>query len=152
MFFNKKIIKLGVNAKSDTEIINILADALKQQNIIKPDYLKHVLAREEEYPTGFPLEDGIGVAIPHTDSKYVNESQIAVVTLKKPVVFKNMVDATKKVKVNLVFMIAMNQPHEQAKLLSNLMAFCQNKKAVQELMASPNVEAAYSTLRKYKLD
>ncbi|MDF7639571.1 PTS sugar transporter subunit IIA [Lactobacillus sp. ESL0791] len=151
MFFDKKIIRLGVDAGSSTDVIKLLAEALAGEKIVKSTYLQHVLERETKFPTGLQLEDNVGVAIPHTDSKYVNESQIAMATLKQPVCFKNMVNASQIVNVDLVFMIAMSQPHEQAQLLSNLMTFCQNKKAVQELLATSNNIKAYEILKKYQL-
>lgn len=152
MFFDEKIIELGVSAQSNTEVIRKLANVLKQEGIVKKNYLKHVLEREDNFPTGLQLEYGIGVAIPHTDSKYVSTSQIALATLKKPVLFKSMVNKSANVKVNLVFMIAMSEPHEQAGLLSNLMTFCQNKEAVSELLTTTDVEKAYEILTKYDLN
>lgn len=152
MFFDEKIIELGVSAQSNTEVIRKLANVLKQEGIVKENYLKHVLEREDNFPTGLQLEYGIGVAIPHTDSKYVSTSQIALATLKKPVLFKSMVNKSANVKVNLVFMIAMSEPHEQAGLLSNLMTFCQNKEAVSELLTATDVEKAYEILTKYDLN
>lgn len=152
MFFDKKIINLEVDAHNNTEIIKKLVGALEQENIIKDSYLEHVLKREISFPTGLQLENGIGVAIPHTDSEYVNTSQIALATLNKPVLFKSMVNKSVDVEVSLVFMIAMSKPHEQAELLSNLMLFCQNKVAIAELLAATNVNEAYKILVKYELN
>lgn len=151
MFFNQEIIKLQADVQSSTEIITTLAQMLKQKAIVKDDYLTHVLAREKKFPTGLQLENGIGVAIPHTDSEYVNTSQIAIATLKKPVFFKSMVNKAIDVKVSLVFMIAMSKPHEQAQLLSNLMTFCQNKQAITELLAEKNPPNVEKILNKYDL-
>lgn len=151
MFFNQKVIKLKVNAQSNTEIITVLAKMLKQKNIVKDGYLTHVLDREKNFPTGLQLEKGVGIAIPHTDSEYVNTSQIAIATLKKPVIFKSMVNQAVDVKVSLVFMIAMSQPHEQAQLLSNLMNFCQNQQAITELLTSKDSKKVVQILNKYDL-
>jgi Phosphotransferase system mannitol/fructose-specific IIA domain (Ntr-type) len=76
MFFNKQIMLFDEDANTSTEIITDLADELKENNIINDKFLNHVLKREVEFPTGLST-NGLGVAIPHTDSKYVNESQIA---------------------------------------------------------------------------
>lgn len=151
MFFNQKVIKLKVNAQSNTEIITVLAKMLKQKNIVKDGYLTHVLDREKNFPTGLQLEKGVGIAIPHTDSEYVNTSQIAIATLRKPVIFKSMVNQAVDVKVSLVFMIAMSQPHEQAQLLSNLMNFCQNQQAITELLTSKDSKKVVQILNKYDL-
>lgn len=152
MFFNERIIELGIDAKSDTDVITQLARILTQKNIVKKSFTNHVLLREKKFPTGLPVENSLGIAIPHTDSIYVNKSQIAVASLKKPVVFKNMVDATKEVEVSLVFMIAMSQPHEQANLLSNLMNMCQHSQAVEDLIHANNENTVEKILRHYQLN
>ena len=152
MFFDKRIIKLDVDARDSTEIITKMAKALKERDVIKDSYLEHVLKRETDFPTGLELEEGFGVAIPHTDSAYVNTSQIALATLKNPVLFKSMVNKSVNVKVNIVFMIAMSKPHEQAQLLSNLMNFCQNKTAIKALMSASDIDQADQILKKYGLN
>ena len=78
MFFNERIIELGMDAKSDTDVITQLARILTQKNIVKKSFTNHVLLREKKFPTGLPVENSLGIAIPHTDSIYVNKSQIAV--------------------------------------------------------------------------
>ncbi len=46
------------------------------------------------------------VAIPHTDSKHVNESNVAVGILKNPVKFNSMIDPKDRLDVELVFLLA----------------------------------------------
>lgn len=152
MFFDQKIIHLGLDVETNVEVITRLAEVLEQKDVVKDNYLAHVLSREKIFPTGLQLERGIGIAIPHTDSDYVNKSQIALATLQKPVLFKSMVNKEVDVKVNLVFMIAMSQPHEQAQLLSNLMTFCQNESGIKALLTTTKVNEAYEILTKYNLN
>lgn len=152
MFFDEKIIELGMEARSDTDVITQLANILTQKDIVKKSFVDHVLAREKQFPTGLPVKEGLGIAIPHTDSIYVNKSQIAVASLKKPVIFKNMVDASKDVEVSLVFMIAMSKPHEQANLLSNLMNMCQYPQVVESLIHANNQNVVETTLKDYQLN
>ena len=152
MFFDENVIELKVKAENNKDIITKLAKILTQNKIVKSNFLDHVLNREKQFPTGLAIKDGLGIAIPHTDSAYVNKSQIAVATLEKPIMFNDMVDSNKKVKVNVVFMIAMSQPHEQADLLSNLINMCQQPKAVEKLINANNKKAVEKTLREYHLD
>lgn len=73
MFFDEKIAQFKVEANSSKEAIKIAADELYKRGIVKKEFLEHVLQRENEYPTGLAT-DKFGIAIPHTDSKYVNRS------------------------------------------------------------------------------
>lgn len=132
MFFNKQVMLFDEDIKTSTEIITALADELKKKKIVKEEFLNHTLDREKNFPTGLATTS-LGVAIPHTDSEFVNESQIAFATLKTPVNFKSMVDLNKNVPVTLVFMIAMASPHEQAGLLSKLMDLFQDSSELEKL-------------------
>ncbi|WP_180370401.1 PTS sugar transporter subunit IIA, partial [Oenococcus oeni] len=70
--------------------------------------------------------------IPHTDAKYVNETQIAFMSLSKPVEFKQMGDNA-KVEAKFIFMLALDNPHKQPQMLQRLMALFQNEKAMKKL-------------------
>ena len=84
MFFDERVALFNVEASSSKEVIKIAADELYRRGIVKEDFFEHVLLREKEFPTGLAT-DKYGIAIPHTDSKYVNRSQIEFVSLKSPV-------------------------------------------------------------------
>ena len=51
-----------------------------------------------------------------------------------------MGDKNEKIKVELVFMLAMSQPHEQVQILQNLIALFQNKEAINVLKQCENEE------------
>ena len=71
--------------------------------------------------------------IPHTDSERVNKSQICFLSLDEPIEFEDMVDKSHKISVELVFMLAMAQPHEQVNTLQNLIALFQDDEKVAKL-------------------
>ena len=151
MFFDKEVMLFNEDVQSSTEIITILSDKLKDRKIVNDEFLKHALKREKEFPTGLAT-NGIGVAIPHTDSKYVNESQIAFASLKNPIKFKSMVDLNQDVSVSLVFMIAMASPHEQAGLLRKLMGLFQVPEELDKLKACKTKEEVISILHNHEID
>ncbi|MCQ2009503.1 MAG: PTS sugar transporter subunit IIA [Sporolactobacillus sp.] len=146
MFFDRDIMLFHQEAEDSTDIISRMAIRLTEADIVKRDFGKHVLEREATYPTGLQTK-ALGVAIPHTDSKYVNQSQIAFASLKKPISFKDMTDSDKKVEVSLIFMIAMSKPHDQMTLLSNLMAVFQNENVLIKLLQSDDVAEVKQVLK-----
>ena len=151
MFFDKKIMLFNQDVEGSKEIITLLANELEKQRMVKNDFLTHTLERETKFPTGLETR-GLGVAIPHTDSRYVNESQIAFATLKRPVNFKSMVDLDKNVSVSLVFMIAMSRPHEQAGLLSKLMGLFQNPEELEKLRICKTKDEVVKILQKHQIN
>lgn len=104
------------------------------------------MLREKEFPTGLAT-DKYGIAIPHTDSKYVNRSQIEFVSLKSPVKFKNMGNASEDIEVTHVFMIAMSQPHEQADTLAKLMVLFLDEELMQRMYECSSKEEYESILK-----
>lgn len=147
MFFNEKIAQFHILASSAEEVIEIAANELYQRGVVKKNFLENVLKRENEFPTG--LNTGkYCVAIPHTDSDYVNRSQIEFVSLKEPVYFKNMANHDEKIPVTLVFMIAMSAPHEQAETLTKLMEMFSDQVLMKELDECDNIETFKNILQR----
>lgn len=146
MFFDQGLATFHAKAESSTEVIHLGSQLLLDAGDVKPDFEENVLRREETYPTG--LDTGVvGVAIPHTDSQFVNRSQIAFVSLDKPVEFRFMADKSQPVAVTLAFVIAMSQPHEQVETLSNLMGLFGNEDAARQLQACSSVDELHKILR-----
>ncbi len=95
----KKIIKLKAkNLKDSKEVLSYLADCLIEEKMVKPSFKNAVLERENSYPTGLQFE-GYAIALPHTDSEHVIKSQIAIMTLEKPVKFIEMASTDKEIDV-----------------------------------------------------
>lgn len=146
MFFDERVALFNVEASSSKEVIKIAADELYRRGIVKKNFFEHVMLREKEFPTGLAT-DKYGIAIPHTDSKYVNRSQIEFVSLKSPVKFKNMGNASEDIEVTHVFMIAMRQPHEQADTLAKLMGLFLDEELMQRMYECSSKEEYESILK-----
>ncbi|MCG4660748.1 PTS sugar transporter subunit IIA [[Clostridium] innocuum] len=148
MFFDERIALFNVEASSSEEVIKIAADELYKRGIVKENFYEHVMLREKELPTGLAT-DKYGVAIPHTDSKYVNRSQIEFISLKSPVKFKNMGNVSEDVEVTHVFMIAMSKPHEQSEILVKLMEMFADEELMQK-MHECSSDSEYESILKEK--
>lgn len=120
------LVVLQMAARTSSEIIENLGSLMLAKGYVRNSYVQAVLDREEKLPTGLPIGD-FCVAIPHTDSGHVNQSNIAIATLKTPSIFYSMVNPAEKLKVELVFLLAVKDPSLQIQLLKNLMSVFQNK-------------------------
>lgn len=139
MFFDENVALFQVEAQTAEEVIKIGANELFKRGIVKDTYYNHVIEREKVFPTGL-YTGNLSMAIPHTDSEYVNRSQIIFMSLKNPVNFKAMDDGNVNVPVSLVFMIAMKEKHEQVNTLSSLIALCQTEEARRNLFECDSIE------------
>lgn len=125
-------IELNIEANSDKEVISILANKLEKEGVVKESYIDAVLERELVFSTGLQCE-GIGVAIPHTDSEHVLVQGLGIGILKKPVKFKEMGNAENEVDVSIVIMLAIKEPQKQLDFLQALMSLFQDSSKLIEL-------------------
>jgi len=110
-----------LEADSDVDAIAFLADALRQKGIVKDSFKSAVIEREKAAPTGLETER-IGIAMPHTTEEHVNRKGLAVGFLKRPVAFRAMGMPEKEVDTEIVFLLALTDPHGHIEFLQELAA------------------------------
>jgi len=135
------LVVLNMEANSSKDIIEKLGDLMLTKGYVKDSYVQAVLEREKNLPTGLSIGD-FCVAIPHTDSGHVNQSNIAIATLKNASIFHSMVNPDEKLSVELVFLLAVKDPNLQIQLLKNLMSLFQNKELLVKLRNVASKEEA----------
>lgn len=151
-----KIVKLKANnLKNNKEVLSSLADYLIEEKMVKPSFKNAVLEREDSYPTGLQF-DGYGIALPHTDSEHVIKSQIAIMTLEKPVKFVEMASSDKEIDVKNIFMLALKDSNQHIKILQKVMELLQDKEAMSKIESfddsKENVEKLIKILEKHELN
>jgi PTS system galactitol-specific IIA component len=112
-FLKAEAIAVHLDAKSREDVITVLGTRLLELGYVKDNFVAATLKREAAMPTGLPLGGTINAAIPHVDIEFVNQSALALATLITPVPFYNMVDSEEEVPVQLVIMLALDQPKSQ---------------------------------------
>lgn len=115
------------------EIIRALACPLINDGMVVSDFADHVIAREQTFPTGLPVEP-VGVAIPHTDHKHVRRNAISVGILTEPVNFEDMSGEPELVPVRVVFMLALGESNKQLNVLGWVMDVIQDSDFMQQLL------------------
>lgn len=138
----------GMDADSAEEVIRNLAGRLMYAGYVRDSYVESVLARERIQPTGLPLEGKFNAAIPHTDVEHVIKPGIAMATLNRPVMFRNMINPNEEVAVHLVFLLALDQPKSQIEMLQQLSQALQQPAIVEQLMNARNLFQVRELLRK----
>lgn len=132
MYFDQKLCIFHQKVDSQDQLFRIMTKKMLDAGCVKENYYDGISNREKEYPTGL-LVNNTGFAIPHTDSGRVNKSQICFLSLDEPIEFEDMVNKSNKIPVELVFMLAMAQPHEQVQTLQNMIALFQDEEKVEKL-------------------
>lgn len=152
---NQELVSVQMEAKSAPEVITELSRLLFERGYVKSSYANAAIAREEEFPTGLPTK-GCGTAIPHADVKHTIEPGIAVGTLKEPVKFGQLGDASNQVDVSVVFLLSVTQPSAQVYLLKSLIEVYKDEDLLCKLQAAIDprvvVEEVNTALAKVKAE
>ncbi|WP_199883796.1 PTS sugar transporter subunit IIA [Anaerosinus massiliensis] len=126
-----KIVVIEDCAANWNEAITKTAQALYKKGYVKCIFGEKCIEREKIFPTGLNTE--VPIAIPHTDSEFVNESSICFLRLIKPVPFRNMEDPSEYIEIQYVLNLAIRDGKEQLPMLAKVIETFKNPKFLDEL-------------------
>ena len=151
MFFNEEIVFFNESCSNKEEAIKKLANEFFKKGLVKDTFSQAVIDREKVYPTGLDI-NGVGVAIPHTDGIHVVEPQIGFMSLKEPVVFKDMVDDTNEIKVKVIFMLGLLKSEQQIEMLQKLVGLFQNETLLKQVIDCENIDEFKEIMKKANIE
>lgn len=139
---------------SQEEVFEDVSRQLVEKDLVSKDFLKNLLERERQYPTGLDLTPVhpllTNIAIPHTESEFVKTTRIVPIKLINPIEFYNMINPEEVLQVSFLFMILNGNGEAQAGLLACIMDFINatNYQNLLELFSSTNTQEIYDFLNK----
>ena len=145
-FLSKEAVVLGMEASSSEEVIRVLGGKLRDQGLVKDDFVDAAMEREANMPTGLPLGGEYNAAIPHVDIEYVNQSALGLATLKDDVIFYNMVENDVEVPCRLIIMLALDQPKSQIEMLQSVAGVLQDPEVISKLVQAKTVDEVFEIL------
>lgn len=117
-------------------VITTLGQRLQAAGCVRDTFVQAALDREAQLPTGLPLDGQFNAAIPHTDVEHVITPALALATLTRPVDFRNMIDPDEAVPVQLVILMAMEEPKSQVEMLQEIAGVLQDPDLIARLVAA----------------
>jgi len=145
-FLYNDLIKLNIECNDQDEFFELMFNEAKNKGFVEDTFLSKIKERESVFPTGLAMNN-YSVAIPHTDPEQVKEQFIAIATLKRPVKFSLMSDASQQTNVNVIFMLGLNQPHSQLSTLQQLMGMIQDSSNIEKLLAATNSDEVREVIK-----
>jgi len=146
--FSENQIFTNLSFKNSKEALDFLAEQLIQQGCVEKGYKQAIIEREKEYPTGLS-SPGVNIAIPHADYQLVKKATVIVGILKDPVVFHSMEDVEKQLDVQIIMMMAIDEPHGQLNMLQKVVSIIQNENLTHQLVSCRSSEEAKKQLEPY---
>ncbi|WP_040213446.1 PTS sugar transporter subunit IIA [Clostridium polynesiense] len=150
IYFGKDLVFKDLIFEKDTEVLKFLSSELVSKGYVKEEFQNAILEREKQYPTALPSQEII-IAIPHADHTLVKKAAIAIGMLKNPVEFRSMEDPDKKLMVNMVIMLALDQPHGHIEMLQKIVKLIQNQEVLKKIMAATTKADAMNMLEPFLL-
>ena len=114
------LVFLDADFSSRDDLFHTMGSWLKDNGYVNEDYREAVCRREEEFPTGLKVP-GHQLAIPHTDSEYIEKPGLVFVRPKNPLAFQEMCSGD-PVDAEMIFLLLVKDKKDQMPLLSGLMA------------------------------
>jgi len=147
--FSEELIVVNLKSSTSEEALTNITELLVESGYVKPNYIKDIIDREMQFPTGLPTKP-FPVAIAHADPKNVIKSGIAVGLLKKPIAFIEMGTPTNILNVPIVFVLAIRETEKQTIILReliNILSNQSNNEVLKRLRLAENVEDAVKILQ-----
>ena len=116
---NKDLMILHADAKTADNVFDQLGTLFIQHGYSRENYVEELKKREKDYSTGLEI-DGFGIAIPHTEAANVIHEAEGIMTLREPVPFIQMGTVDQVVNVNVVMMLAIENPKKHIKKLQRI--------------------------------
>lgn len=151
MYFDEEVVLFQSATITQEEALTKLANEMLEKKIVNEQFLENILKREQTYPTGLAV-NGIGIAIPHTDSEFVIKSQLGFMALEEPVTFYEMGTLDQEVEVKLIFMLALKEAHEQLAMLQQLIDLFQKDEIVEKILKVKDVTNFLDIMAKQNLN
>lgn len=133
------LTELGFCSVSRADALEELSGRLAQLGYVNNEYCRQVVQREEECPTGLAF-NSIAVAIPHADPINVHQSACVIARCKEPIPFGNMEAPAKMLPVEIIFMLALNNPNDHLELISQLMTLFSDEEQVTAIRRAETKE------------
>ncbi|SHO50626.1 PTS sugar transporter subunit IIA [Anaerocolumna xylanovorans] len=122
---DENLIILNADVNTAEECIRLIGQLFQEYGYVNEGYSDAVAAREKEYPTGLPGE-GIAIAIPHTNNKFVNKPCVGVVIPRQPVSFGVMGTKDDRVACEVVIPMVIKDSKMQITMLQEMMKIIQD--------------------------
>ena len=130
-------IFMALEANTYADVMEQMGQTFIQKGYCKDTFVKALIEREQEYPTGLDI-DGFGVAMPHTNVNHVCKPAIGIGILKNPVTFLHMGTDDEKVDVQVVFILAVDDPVSHLEKIQGILDIIQDKTILEQFLKVEN--------------
>lgn len=141
---SQDVIAVNFQAQTRQEVIEELGKRALEKQYINEDFIRDILAREEEFPTG--LEMPVPIALPHIGT-HCKQSFLSLAVLDSPVIFKAMDGSGQDLAVELVFLFGITNPADQVEVLKKFIFAFRERENLERLKTAGHPQLALEVLK-----
>ncbi len=145
--FDPALVFWDIPGESAEDCLRFLGTELIKAGKAKEDYIDALLEREANYPTGL-MTPSITIAIPHANPENALVNTFAVAKPAHPVVFHHMADEEQEVEAELILMMCIADPQDQAPMLSHIMEMFSDSTLEKDFRACGSAEELHEMLQR----
>lgn len=123
-----------------------LCDHAVKKGYAKPTLLDALIDREKRYPTGFPVADKRGVALPHEDVIHAIKPVIMIARPVTPIYFGRMDNSKEEVESLLIIMVIVDEVKKYLNTIDKVTPFLSDIKLVENLRNLKSAELKQEVL------
>lgn len=144
---DERLIFLNRTESSREDLLEMAGTAFVKSGAAREGYPQALIAREKDFPTG--LDAGVfGIAIPHTESSWVERNTLGILVLRDPVEFIKMGTEKETIPVKLIFILAVKPGSDHIKRLKRIMSILQDQKLLERIAAAENKKEIIEWIRR----
>lgn len=144
---DERLIFLNRTESSREELLKMAGEAFVHSGAAKNGYPQALLCREKDFPTG--LDTGVfGIAIPHTESSWVERNTLGILVLRDSVEFIKMGTEKETIPVKLIFILAVKPGSDHIKRLKRIMAILQDQMLLKSISEAESKKEIMEMIRR----
>lgn len=143
--FQPELIDLHLKAETEVELFETIAGRLKELGYVNDGYLEGIKKREEIFPTGL-ITEYLNIALPHSDTQFVERPFIYIARIENPVNVHQMGD-NQKMEVKDFLFLGIKEPSKQVGLLQELMVLFQKQAFVEHFCQASDSKEMFELFR-----
>lgn len=144
-------IYLNEDLNTKKEVFQFIRDKLFRKGFVCESYADALEIREKDNPTGLPTVP-FGIAIPHTDTKFVKKPCIIMIRPKQSVRFEQMGSPKEPVDAKFIFGLCFTDGRKQVELLAGIIEMTGNKTDMNVLEQTQDRKEVMKIIKKYLKD
>lgn len=146
--FDESLIRIIDGEDRDAySIEEELAGILTEHGLVKSSFALALHKREQNFPTGLEVPNGISVAVPHCDPEHVERGAMCIGILKQPVSWRRMDAPDATCPVRLVVMLALDEAHGHLEMLQKVISLALDQELMKRMVACDEAANAYELVK-----